>query len=570
MFFIFFLSSLQVVLLLKFYMLISHSIDRVVEHNSQIVMDNNFPPLQSHVVIAFDATKELKEHELQLAVTNIRLRGGILSSGNTLLLLGVLHTVLHPMGYLTRVCTDSMFGTSARAMEEEVSKKVDSYVNMLQQNAEQCKDEGVDIKVKITAGIPIKQVIWQEVISCRATWLILERHLRKDLRFYERHIPCKVGIILDSLSLQVRRRNTIIANDIDVSEQKLFYSLSKSVEPISVLIEPDNLNFEQSVISCGSSCTSFSSQEGIDVLRRNSSSSSSSRNRQQQDLNFSSNGKSLQAEPRNPSDSQSFRSQHSSIFENESSEKPVLCAGCGLRTVLYIKDSIRFRFSDIQAATSDFSKENLLGEGGFGHVFKGRLKDGQIIAAKLRKEASLQGFTEFHSEIFVLSFARHKNIVMLLGYCSRENYNILVYEYICNKSLEWHLLNKSAPTLEWHQRHAIAIGTAKGLRFLHEECRGGPVIHRDLRPSNILLTHDFVPMIGDFGLAKWKTNEAPIQTRVLGTLGYLAPEYAENGIVSVRTDVYSFGIVLLQLISGRNVINENQEEQSQSLLQWKC
>lgn len=129
------------------------------------------------------------------------------------------------------------------------------------------------------------------------------------------------------------------------------------------------------------------------------------------------------------------------------------------------------------------------------------------------------------------------------------------------------LLDESAALLEWHKRYAIAIGTAKGLRFLHEECRGGPIIHRDLRPSNILLTHDFVPMIGDFGLAKWKINDESIHTRVLGTLGYLAPEYAENGIVSVRTDVYAFGIVLLQLISGRMVIDEKQG-QHQSLLQW--
>lgn len=103
---------------------------------------------------------------------------------------------------------------------------------------------------------------------------------------------------------------------------------------------------------------------------------------------------------------------------------------------------MRFSYSEIQLATGDFSKDNLLGEGGYGCVYKGELKDGQIIAAKVRKQASTQGLTEFHSEIHVLSFARHKNIVMLLGYCCKENLNILVYEYICNKSLEWHLFGK--------------------------------------------------------------------------------------------------------------------------------
>lgn len=103
---------------------------------------------------------------------------------------------------------------------------------------------------------------------------------------------------------------------------------------------------------------------------------------------------------------------------------------------------MRFNFSQIQLATNDFSKENLLGEGGYGHVYKGKLKDGQLIAAKVRKEESQQGFAEFHSEVYVLNFARHKNIVMLLGYCCKENQNILVYEYICNKSLDWHLFGK--------------------------------------------------------------------------------------------------------------------------------
>lgn len=133
-----------------------------------------------------------------------------------------------------------------------------------------------------------------------------------------------------------------------------------------------------------------------------------------------------------------------------SSNTPFLCIACGAKTELYIKDSMRFSFSEIQLATEDFSKDNLLGEGGYGHVYKGRLKDGQVIAAKVRKEASTQGFSEFHSEVYVLSFARHKNIVMLLGYCCKENVNILVYEYICNNSLEWHLFgtyNYDSPTL---------------------------------------------------------------------------------------------------------------------------
>ncbi|TVU36289.1 hypothetical protein EJB05_18219, partial [Eragrostis curvula] len=118
------------------------------------------------------------------------------------------------------------------------------------------------------------------------------------------------------------------------------------------------------------------------------------------------------------------------------------------------------------------------------------------------------------------------------------------------------ITDKSSSLLEWDARHAIALGIAKGLRFLHEGCRAGPVIHRDLRPSNVLLTHDFVPMLGDFGLAKWKTKDS-IRTMILGQSGYLAPEYAEYGISSVKTDVYAFGVLLFQLISGRKVLDDD-------------
>ncbi|TKW18078.1 hypothetical protein SEVIR_5G409200v4 [Setaria viridis] len=248
-------------------------------------------------------------------------------------------------------------------------------------------------------------------------------------------------------------------------------------------------------------------------------------------------------------------------------ERPVLCMGCGLKSAIYINEYTKFPFSEIQTATSDFSKENLLGEGGFGHVYKGQLNGGQLIAAKLRKEASFEGYTEFFTEMQVFRFARHRNIVGLLGYCCEETHNILVYEYICNNSLEWHLFDQSANLLEWNKRHAIAIGIAKGMRFLHEECRAGPIIHLDLQPSNVLLTHDFVPMLGDFGFAKWKACKVSSETMILGPSGYLAPEHAEHGIASVKTDVFAFGILLFQLISGRKVLEEHGRWCTH-ILQW--
>ncbi|XP_008441660.2 probable serine/threonine-protein kinase PBL5 [Cucumis melo] len=507
------------------------------------------PLTSSRIIIAYDATKDRTEHELQLTLRNLWMRGDILRGGDTLIVLGILHKVPHPLGYQLKACPDSIFGTSVRAMEEEVSKKADAYIAMLQQSAETCEEGGVSIEVRITAGFPIKNVILQEIVVFSASWVILDRHLRRDERFYLKHLSSKVAAIQDNLSVRVlRNKTTTVANEQNLRDSE------KSILSIK------SFSFQSSSQDSSSSQSNWTSSSSS-ISRDLTSDAESSF--QQEKIGTDSREQKVYATA-----SQTVQLPNKDIFQQKSSEAPILCSVCGMRSDLHMKDTMRFSFSEIQQATSDFSAANLLGEGGYGHVFKGELKNGQLIAAKVRKEESSQGFIEFHSEIQVLSFARHKNIVMLLGYSFKENLNVLVYEYICNRSLDFHLFGKTTTVLELHQRYGIAVGIAKGLRFLHEECRGGPVIHRDVRPSNILLTHDFVPMLGDFGLAKWRAKDETLHTRILGTFGYVAPEYAENGILSVRTDVYAFGIVLLQLISGRKVFDAKNDIQGQSLREW--
>nr|XP_025607981.1 serine/threonine-protein kinase CDG1-like [Arachis hypogaea] len=466
-------------------------------HSSSFSSSSCYATSSPYVVIACDATKDRSENEIKLILDNIRKQGDLLSAGDRLLVFCVLHRVLNPMGYQTIACPESMFGTNFRAMEEQVKKKADAYAIELLSSHEEFKSVGVSVEVKVTAGFPLRQVILQEVTRYNVSWIILDRHLRRDMRFYLNRIPFRVGLVKDDFSVDIWRSHH--ANITTITETKPVYSFYKFVPIISPTKE---------------------------------------------------------------------HSDNSHVGQKQGgSTPPLLCSGCKIRTELSVNELTRFTYSEIQQATNDFSKDNLIGEGGYGHVYKGVLKDGQQIAAKVRKEESSQGSSEFHSEVYVLSFARHKNIVMLLGFYCKENRNILIYEYICNRSLGWHLFDKSAPLLEWQQRYEIAIGTAKGLRFLHEECRGGPIIHRDLRPCNILLTHDYVPMLGDFGLAKWRNGDGTMHTRIMGTIGYLSPEYAETGVVSERTDVYAFGIVLLQLISGHKVSNFRNPEQ-QSLRQW--
>ncbi|KAL0432249.1 UNVERIFIED_CONTAM: Proline-rich receptor-like protein kinase PERK13 [Sesamum latifolium] len=537
------------------------------------------PFMPRSIVIAFDATKIRDIQELQEIISNIRMHDDMIQEAATIKLLGVLQKVLHPMGFPIQIGPESFVGAHFRAIEEDVCRKVDEYVHMLRHTAEECEAEGVNIEVKIAAGAPIKKVVVQEIVALNATWAIIDRHLRKELRFYLQHIPCKVAHVVDNLRLQVLRSYRLDKST-DTIKNKLVYSLSK---PISPPPPPDNESDKQSVISIPAN-----SPRNSDISKSGMMSSSTAHPEEPRNV-FDSNdhqetsarskrgriqwGCSNSDAPDKLSSVDSVEEGPKAKVENKQDVPPPVNQR---QTSLQIHpdemkkdlDSMGFTFSMIKTATDDFSPDNLLREGDYGVVYKGRLKNGQLIAVKVQKDENKKPSAEFRSEIYVLSIVRHKNIEMLLGYCWKENLNILVYEYICNKSLEWHLFDNKEHVLDWHQRYAIAVGTAKGLQFLHEECRGSPLIHEDIRPSNILLTDDFVPLLGDCGLAKWKTNKNDIQTRIVDNLAYLAPECAEKGVCSVKTDVYALGIVLIQLISGRKPVSSTTDNKQKNLKQW--
>lgn len=250
------------------------------------------------------------------------------------------------------------------------------------------------------------------------------------------------------------------------------------------------------------------------------------------------------------------------------SAPPPLCSLCQNKTPAFGKPPNRFSYEELEAATDGFSNANLLAEGGYGIVYKGVLRDGQVIAVKQLKYADSQGDADFCREVRVLSCAQHRNVVMLIGFCVDGNKRLLVYEYICNRSLDYHLHgNKSAP-LDLHSRLKIAIGAARGLRYLHEDCRVGCIIHRDMRPNNILITHDFEPLVGDFGLARlhceWNID---MEQQVIGASGYLAPEYFEGVNITEKIDVYAFGVILMELITGKRAKELNNDNKLSSLAQ---
>ncbi|KAK9101219.1 hypothetical protein Scep_024649 [Stephania cephalantha] len=258
-----------------------------------------------------------------------------------------------------------------------------------------------------------------------------------------------------------------------------------------------------------------------------------------------------------------------SLSRNAPLGPPPLCSICQHKAPVFGKPPRWFSYAELELATGGFSQANFLAEGGFGSVHRGVLPDGQAIAVKQHKLASSQGDLEFCSEVEVLSCAQHRNVVMLIGFCVEDRRRLLVYEYICNGSLDSHLYGRNRDLLEWSARQKIAVGAARGLRYLHEECRVGCIVHRDMRPNNILVTHDFEPLVGDFGLARWQPDgDLGVETRVIGTFGYLAPEYAQSGQITEKADVYSFGVVLVELVTGRKAVDLNRPKGQQCLTEW--
>ncbi|BAS83388.1 cold-responsive protein kinase 1 isoform X2 [Oryza sativa Japonica Group] len=229
-----------------------------------------------------------------------------------------------------------------------------------------------------------------------------------------------------------------------------------------------------------------------------------------------------------------------------------------------------FSLKELKLATRNFHMMNCVGRGGFGAVYKGNLKDGTQIAIKKLSAESKQGANEFLTEINVISNVRHPNLVKLIGCCVEGTNRLLVYEYAENNSLAHALLGPRSRCipLNWQKRAAICIGTASGLAFLHEEAQPR-IVHRDIKASNILLDKKLLPKIGDFGLAKlFPDTITHISTRVAGTMGYLAPEYALLGQLTKKADIYSFGVLVLEVISGESSSKSTWGQDMNVLVEW--
>lgn len=237
-----------------------------------------------------------------------------------------------------------------------------------------------------------------------------------------------------------------------------------------------------------------------------------------------------------------------------------------------------FTFLELRNATRNFRPDSLLGEGGFGYVFKGWIDEhsltptrpgsGIVIAVKKLKPEGFQGHKEWLTEVNYLGQLHHPNLVKLIGYCSDGDNRLLVYEFLPKGSLENHLFRRGSQPLSWDTRMKVAIGAARGLAFLHDAKE--PVIYRDFKASNILLDTEFNAKLSDFGLAKAGPtgDRTHVSTRVMGTQGYAAPEYVATGRLTEKSDVYSFGVVMLELLTGRRAVDNSKHGTEQNLVDW--
>ncbi|KAI9088302.1 hypothetical protein K1719_030023 [Acacia pycnantha] len=463
------------------------------------------------IVVIVGASKDVSSKAIMKA-----LEKACSKAGHEVILIAVLEQLISPMGINIRVHDDSFFAANQRIVDGELSKIRDDLdkSSEIKKLKEYCVTKKMDFQIHDVVAHPFLEVASDAATSLGATWLIVDRFLTRDKK--KSRLPC--GII------RIRSDSTV---------QKLWGTdKSKSHSAVKTIPEdpvPD---------------------EEISPKRHRTSPS------EQQHLT------SMNDKEQGGGDQQEFTTSDHEESQMETEFTNPLCSVCKNKRPKagLFKD---LSYTELWKATQGFSQKNFLSEGGFGAVYKAELS-GITIAVKKLKNTSVQGEKEFKSEVKLLSRARHENVVMLLGSCSEGKHRLLVYEYVCNGSLDQHLSQHSRIPLTWEERIKVAIGVSKGLQYLHEN----NIVHRDVRPNNILLTHDRhrQTLLGDFGLARNQHQDSIQSTEVIGTYGYLAPEYAEYGKVSAKIDVYSFGVVLLELITGMRTTDKRLKRKS--LVGW--
>ncbi|KAL4583652.1 hypothetical protein LXL04_008233 [Taraxacum kok-saghyz] len=409
------------------------------------------------------------------------------------------------------------------------------------------------VQIKVVSGSPSGAVAAQAKYTS-ANWVILDKKLKQERKHCMEGLNCNI-VEMNGSEPKVLRLNLHQSND---NLQTPFFSSvsSPSIDPEKLLGHGINHS------------TPVSSPEQTPIFNPQSNPKNLFLVYNQNPL-FEQLIKSKSSKPskpqNNPIDSCGERVISLSLIPDSYSSgirdavslgrtvslPPPLCSLCQHQAPAMVKPLRQFYYSELEESTEGFSDSRFVAEGEMWVVHRGVLKDGLVVAVKRSKFSGSDNDADFCKEVRVLSCAQHKNVVLLVGFCVERNRRLLVYEYVCNGSLDIHLHVEKRRHLDWASRLKIAIGTATGLRYLHEDCRVGCIVHRDMRPKNILLTHDYEPLVADFGLVSLHTEQNTFdEERAIGTSGYLAPEYFNGEAITEKVDIYAFGLVLLELITG--------------------
>ncbi|CAD5170172.1 unnamed protein product, partial [Musa acuminata subsp. malaccensis] len=536
------------------------------------------------VVVIQDASKEISSSAIKWAIDGLSLQ-----PGDELTLFGVLHQFNTPstlsflrarklMGYKSSVDSNSMLAANNDIIKQEVARREEEYRNSAENlNISQLyESKKIGFSISVVAESSPKEAALKAANRLKATWIILDRQMKKDKNYFMERLSCGIYRMKRNSCVELLREPKVNQRNDEFSNENVSKIIRYNEMITGTEIEPLASNI---VLEFTDDDDDYDDDDlfSVDISPRgfrNYVAQHSSIHLQEEDNymsiqiaeeNKGSLAFKMQITQNDNDDIKKQETENNNIAEETliyGLEYPI-CKQCGNGRQKNV--SVReFTYAELYTATNGFSKKHFLSKGGFGSVYRGTLTDGQCIAVKQYKHVSSQGETEFRSEVHVLGTLQHKNVVMLLGSCSEGNHRLLVYEYVCNGSLNQHLSKSSPYILSWKHRMKILLGTAAGLNYLHQN----NIIHRDMSPNNILLTHEYEPMLGDFGLSRKQQDQSCSlsESNVVGTFGYLAPEYTERGRVSTKTDVYSFGVILLEVITGRTTINKNLEDKS--LVGW--
>ncbi|KAL6560982.1 hypothetical protein OROHE_006159 [Orobanche hederae] len=559
------------------------------------------------VVVAVKACKEIPSAALKWALTNVVCPGDCV---RLLVLIPSHSSSFWGLPHFHNDCASGNWRFMSGTIVEQREYITDLCSQMLRQLHGVYDPEKVTVKMKVVCESSHGGVVASEAKKAQTHWVVLDKRMKKEAHLCAEQLDCSVIVVKHSepkvLQLNLIEPRKVeetkappcpkpstkchkdhsldipdiikVSNVTPTTSPEKTSSISSSLDMFTSATFISNTNWEPKVMKKISRLPSQnvdfyhesdSDSESQILSSRSTSMCSQSSTDEGPKLSKSKSGTFRFSEIYMSPESCKNVREVISFKKNAPLDSPPLCSICHHKTPSFGKPPRMFSYSELEQATSGFSEANFLAEGGHGSVHRGVLSDGQVVAVRQHKLASTQGDREFCSEVQILSCAQHRNVVMLIGYCVEDGRRLLVYEYICNGSLDLHLYGRNVKLLDWAVRQKIAVGAARGLRYLHEECRIGCIIHRDMRPNNILLTHDFEPLVGDFGLARMQVDGDSFEkTRIIGTFGYMAPEYAQTGQLCEKADVYSFGVVLVELVTGRKAVDKSRPKSEQYLTEW--